>query len=292
MYSTINVQRNQKLSDCYNQLVETIYRIEFPTNQQPPNVRSLSATCGWNVSNETADNIAKLVLTAPTTETNTSNNNLISSAVTNNSNPTNQTQGFNTQDFVALQNDDLAKLQLTRRERRVSSNPTSSNNNSTQTRSSNVRVVKAQTGDTVAILAQRYGALAVDVAKFNGLLPTTKLVAGREIRIPSSSSNNRTNQTSQNNNLSEAQKNLGVNPTQAQDGKVKAVIDYFNETLNDPYSMRFVRWSKAIEKSYRGTKYWSVQVKFRAKNSYGAYVLSEWIFYIKTNKVVAVEKIY
>ena len=125
LYSTINVQRNQKLSDCYNRLVETIYRIEFPTNQQPPNVRSLSATCGWSVSNETADNITKLVLTTPTTETNTTTNSLISSAVTNNSNPTNPTQGFNTQDFVALQNDDLAKppIELTQEEQQVETNP-------------------------------------------------------------------------------------------------------------------------------------------------------------------------
>ncbi len=105
LYSTVNVQRNQKLSDCYNQLVETIYRIEFPSNQQPPNIRSLSATCGWNISNDTADNVAKLVLTVPTNETNT--NGLITAAVTNNA-----TQGFQTQEFTALQTDELAQLPL------------------------------------------------------------------------------------------------------------------------------------------------------------------------------------
>lgn len=119
LYSTINVQRNQKLSDCYNQLVETIYRIEFPTNQQPPNIRSLSATCGWNISNETADNVAKLVLTVPTNETNT-NSGLITAAVTNNS-----TQGFQTQEFTAQQNDELAQLppELNAEEQKIDNNP-------------------------------------------------------------------------------------------------------------------------------------------------------------------------
>ncbi len=48
---------------------------------------------------------------------------------------------------------------------------------------SNVKVVKAQSGDTVATLAKRNGANPVEVAKFNGLLVNSKLGAGREIRI-------------------------------------------------------------------------------------------------------------
>jgi len=47
-----------------------------------------------------------------------------------------------------------------------------------------IKVVKAQAGDTVAKVAQRYGANATEVAKFNGLLPTSVLGAGREIKIP------------------------------------------------------------------------------------------------------------
>jgi membrane-bound lytic murein transglycosylase D len=48
-----------------------------------------------------------------------------------------------------------------------------------------VQLVKAKSGDTVAKIAARYGASAVEVAKFNGLLPDSQLSAGREIRIPS-----------------------------------------------------------------------------------------------------------
>ncbi|CAN5273028.1 hypothetical protein BH10ACI1_BH10ACI1_29580 [soil metagenome] len=121
LYSRINVQRNQKLNDCYNQLVDTIYRIEFPTNQQPPNIRTLSATCGWSISNDTADAIAKLVLTMPTGTT-TTNNNLISS-VQNNSNPVVPTQGFTSQEFEPSPLDELAKLELTNEEQQVENNP-------------------------------------------------------------------------------------------------------------------------------------------------------------------------
>ncbi len=119
LYSTINVQRNDKLKDCYNRLVETIYRIEFPSNQQPPQIRELSATCGWNVSNETAETVAKLVLTVPINEN--TNNGLISSAVTNNS--TNPTQGFQTQEFEPSNLDELSKLELTQEEQQVETNP-------------------------------------------------------------------------------------------------------------------------------------------------------------------------
>jgi membrane-bound lytic murein transglycosylase D len=47
-----------------------------------------------------------------------------------------------------------------------------------------VRVVKAKSGDTVAKLAAREGVSAVELAKYNGLLPGSTLPAGREIKIP------------------------------------------------------------------------------------------------------------
>ncbi len=49
---------------------------------------------------------------------------------------------------------------------------------------SNVKIVKAQAGDTVAKLANRHGADPVEVAKYNGLLPNSVLGSGREIKIP------------------------------------------------------------------------------------------------------------
>jgi LysM repeat protein len=49
---------------------------------------------------------------------------------------------------------------------------------------SNVKVVKAQSGDTVSKVATRHGADPTDVAKYNGLLVNSVLHAGREIKIP------------------------------------------------------------------------------------------------------------
>ena len=58
------------------------------------------------------------------------------------------------------------------------------NSQQSNTATSNIKVVKAVAGDTVAKLATRNNADPTEVAKFNGLLPNSVLGAGREIRIP------------------------------------------------------------------------------------------------------------
>jgi len=47
-----------------------------------------------------------------------------------------------------------------------------------------VKVVKAKAGDTIQTLAARYKINAVELAKFNGLLPDSALAAGREVKLP------------------------------------------------------------------------------------------------------------
>ena len=64
-------------------------------------------------------------------------------------------------------------------------------------------------------------------------------------------------------------------------------MDYFNEVLNDPYSMRIVRWSDITKISLSEGPYWRVVVKYRAKNTFGAYVLSERVFYIRKGKIAS-----
>jgi len=67
----------------------------------------------------------------------------------------------------------------------------------------------------------------------------------------------------------------------------------FNEYFNDPYSMRFVRWSPITKYSYQGTElFWAVSVKLRAKNVLGAYVLAEETYLIQKGKVVKILKGY
>src|SRR5690606_32345605 len=48
LFSTINTQSDQRLHSCSAQLLETVYRIEFPSASQQPQIRSLSSTCGWD----------------------------------------------------------------------------------------------------------------------------------------------------------------------------------------------------------------------------------------------------
>ncbi|HLM61569.1 MAG TPA: lytic transglycosylase domain-containing protein, partial [Pyrinomonadaceae bacterium] len=118
LISGVNVSRSQKLQSCYNQLIETVYRIEFPSGSQQPQIRSLSATCGWAIDNDLADKVAKIVLTVPA-ETNTNNTALITSAA----GQINPAQGFNEQKFEASPLDELAKLELTPEEQQIENNP-------------------------------------------------------------------------------------------------------------------------------------------------------------------------
>jgi LysM repeat protein len=150
-----------------------------------------------------------------------------------------------------------------------------------------IRVVKATSGDTIAKIALRYGVNAVEVANLNGMSSvTTTLSAGQAIKISVLAISSKQNQYT----TVPINKELGAKP-KLSNGKVDVVMNFFNENMNDPYSMRFVRWFDIVQKNYQGKLYWSVQVKFRAKNAFGAYVLSEMIFYIKNNKVVATETI-
>jgi LysM repeat protein len=163
LMSSLNVQRNPKLQNCYNQLIETIYSIEFPSNQKPPQIKTLSATCGWTINDQLANDITKLIL---------SNQTGIVASDASNASITPQI-GFTEEKFEASPLDELSKLELTQEEQTIETTPTNT-----------VRVVKAKNGDTVSTLAAREKVSAVEVAKFNGLLLTTKLPAGREIKIP------------------------------------------------------------------------------------------------------------
>lgn len=118
LMSGVNVRSNAKLQSCYSQLIETVYRIEFPSNQQPQ-IKALAATCGWNIDGQLADNvIANLLQTttaAPKTTSNVDNKEAIAAVVP-------QT-GFSEQRFEASPLDELAKLELTPEEQQIENNP-------------------------------------------------------------------------------------------------------------------------------------------------------------------------
>lgn len=121
LLSTLNVQRNETLRSCYNQLIETIYRIEFRSNQAP-NIRSLAATCRWDIQNELADEIAELVVKTPERRSETAapdgGDKLVRSAGDLPSEDE-LAVGFDEQKFVPSPLDELAKLQLTVEEENI-----------------------------------------------------------------------------------------------------------------------------------------------------------------------------
>lgn len=72
LMSNVNVATNGKLNNCYNQMIETIYRIEFPSTQQPQ-IKSLAMNCGWNVDDQLANNVVKISQSTPSNTATASN---------------------------------------------------------------------------------------------------------------------------------------------------------------------------------------------------------------------------
>jgi LysM repeat protein len=117
LYSALNIQREPKLQNCYNQLIETVYRIEFPADNQPPQVLNLSQTCGWTIDTGLADLVAKAVRTSATKQTAP-----LQTVAANGVSPASGPQiGFATQEFEPSPLDELAKLQLNPDEEDVTS---------------------------------------------------------------------------------------------------------------------------------------------------------------------------
>jgi membrane-bound lytic murein transglycosylase D len=118
LYSTLNIQREQKLQNCYNQLIETIYRIEFPSDSQAPQVAGLAQTCGWKIDVTLADTVAKTTRNSTPKQTPTT----ATSVASNGTAPLRGPQaGFNSQEFEPSPLDDLSKLELTSDELDVNS---------------------------------------------------------------------------------------------------------------------------------------------------------------------------
>lgn len=123
LMSTLDIQRDRSLQNCYNQLIETVYRIEFPNGGQPPQIRSLSATCRWSWTEadmKLADEVAAIAKSSkPAASTVAATGN----APTNSPAPPETLIGFNEQGFEPSPRDELAKLELTAEEQQVDDNP-------------------------------------------------------------------------------------------------------------------------------------------------------------------------
>ncbi len=119
LYSSLNIQKDERLHGCYNELIETVYRIEFPAENQLPQIRNLASTCTWNIDTALSDTVVRLARPLPirtaeisTMTTKVSGQNVDSSKV-----------GFSDQEFEPSPLDDLSKLELTEDEQLVETNP-------------------------------------------------------------------------------------------------------------------------------------------------------------------------
>lgn len=64
------------------------------------------------------------------------------------------------------------------------------------------------------------------------------------------------------------------------------VSEYLSQVINDYGSSEFVQWSE-VEKVYlKKEPYWSVKLRIRAKNAFGAYTVKDAVFYIRQGQVV------
>ena len=80
---------------------------------------------------------------------------------------------------------------------------------------------------------------------------------------------------------------MGPKPHSSEwDGGVQPVKDYLKAVLNDYDSSEFVEWSPVV-KTYVGKEpYWTVRLRLRAKNAFGALILRDTYYYIRNNQVV------
>ena len=124
LYSTLNIQKDPKLQSCYNQLIDTVYKIEFPSVQDVPQIKTLSATCGWKWNDadfQLADAVAQII--RPSANKPANKDASIIAAVPGANQPNGSLIGFNEQGFEPSPLDELSKLELTTDELQVDSNP-------------------------------------------------------------------------------------------------------------------------------------------------------------------------
>lgn len=122
LFSTLNIQGDQKLQGCYNQLIETIYRIEFPSDDQIPQIRSLALTCTWtNIDAGLVDTVGRIARGATNGQVGPG---LPSAVAASGEMPSDSlVAGFNSQEFEPSPLDELAKLELNADEQQIDTNP-------------------------------------------------------------------------------------------------------------------------------------------------------------------------
>ena len=65
---------------------------------------------------------------------------------------------------------------------------------------------------------------------------------------------------------------------------ISVVKQYLSKSLKDPHSIEYISWSKPVFKN--GS--WIVRVRYRAKNSFGGYVVESRIFHVKDSLIILI----
>ena len=85
------------------------------------------------------------------------------------------------------------------------------------------------------------------------------------------------------------EKDAGPKPENSPwDAAVRPVVDFLKVNLKDPRSIEYIEWSPVKLVDVKGTYYWAVRVKYRAKNSFGGYVIEQKLFLIQHGQIVDV----
>lgn len=121
LYSTLNIQKDQKLQSCYSQLIETIYLMEFPSETKPPQLRTLSASCGWRWNDEDFKLSDAVVAMVKPSLKKTDSAVVAAAAGGKTAAPVVDAVGFNSQEFEPSPLDELSKLELTTDEQQIDS---------------------------------------------------------------------------------------------------------------------------------------------------------------------------
>jgi hypothetical protein len=82
---------------------------------------------------------------------------------------------------------------------------------------------------------------------------------------------------------------LGEPPEPDATGKIQMVDLYFRLALKDYSSAEYVFWLPVEKAKYKGKPAWKTVVRLRAKNSFGAYVVSDHSFFIRQGQIVGVK---
>jgi hypothetical protein len=75
------------------------------------------------------------------------------------------------------------------------------------------------------------------------------------------------------------------------DGSCYMVKEYHKQVLKDPDSVQYIAWGETKWTEVKGIKYWVITVRYRAKNSFGGYMISTDRAYFRNGTIANYEQL-